>query len=157
MAARPKALSCEDFVKHLAGNRLRLTSQRAAIVEAVFHTNTHFTAEQLLTWARERDESVSRATIYRTLPLLVECGLVRELDFGSNQKLYDPNYSSHPDHNHIVCQDCGKIFEFESPRIEQIARQITDEMGFLLCSKQLRVTAHCETLKRTGSCQHKNG
>ncbi|MDC0144391.1 transcriptional repressor, partial [Verrucomicrobia bacterium] len=60
----------------LEQKNLRITAQRRAIVDTVFGTDQHFTAEQLLEWARERDKSVSRATVYRTLPLLTESGLV---------------------------------------------------------------------------------
>src|SRR5512132_1279562 len=101
-----------------------MTAQRQAIIEAVFSTEQHFTAEQLLDWSRERDKSVSRATVYRTLPLLTESGLVREMDFGKDHKFYDPNYADHPYHNHIICQDCEKIVEFESEKIARLESEI---------------------------------
>ena len=73
----------------LAGRQLRVTAQRQAIIDTVFSTEEHFTADQLLEWSQQRDRSVSRATVYRTLPLLTESGLVRELDFGRDHKVYD--------------------------------------------------------------------
>ncbi len=100
----------------LTQKNLRLTAQRQAIIETAFSTRKHFTAEQLLEWSRRRDKSVSRATVYRTLPLLTESGLVREMDFGKDYKFYDPNYAEHPHHNHIICQDCEKIVEFDSAK-----------------------------------------
>ena len=63
-----------DFLQH---KKLRITAQRRAIIESAFETEEHFSAEQLLAWSRRRDKSVSRATVYRTLPLLTESGLVR--------------------------------------------------------------------------------
>ena len=81
-----KTCARERFLDFLARKNLRLTGQRRAIIEAVFGTEKHFTAEELLKWARRRDESVSRATVYRTLPLLTESGLVREMDFGKDHK-----------------------------------------------------------------------
>src|SRR5690242_12603179 len=99
----------QRFIEFLAEKSLRFTAQRQAIIETVFATEQHFTAEQLLEWSRRRDKSVSRATVYRTLPLLTESGLVREIDFGKDYKFYDPNYAEHPRHNHIVCQDCQRI------------------------------------------------
>ena len=80
------------FIDFLTQKNLRLTSQRHAIIESVFSTQQHFTAEQLLEWSRARDKSVSRATVYRTLPLLTESGLLREMDFGKDYKFYDLNY-----------------------------------------------------------------
>ncbi|HEX8310100.1 MAG TPA: transcriptional repressor, partial [Chthoniobacteraceae bacterium] len=69
---------------------LRKTGQRDAIIEAAFSTTEHYTAEDLLLLARQIDPAVSRATVYRTLPLLVESGLLKEMDFGKDYKYYDP-------------------------------------------------------------------
>ena len=118
------------FLDFLAHKNLRVTAQRQAIVDTVFGTDQHFTAEQLLEWSRQRDKSVSRATVYRTLPLLTESGLVREMDFGKDYKFYDPNYAEHPNHNHIICNDCEKIVEFESHKIEKLESEITRRLGF---------------------------
>ena len=109
MSVADKSSAKEKFMGFLAQKNLRVTSQRQAIIDTVFSTDKHFTAEQLLTWSRRRDRSVSRATVYRTLPLLTESGLVREMDFGKDYKFYDPNYADHPNHNHIICNDCERI------------------------------------------------
>lgn len=130
--------------------------QRMAIIDTVFRTEEHFTAEQLLEWSREKDHSVSRATVYRTLPLLTESGLVREMDFGKDYKFYDPNYADHPNHNHIICQDCERIVEFESEKIEQLEDEITHNLGFSLKSQRIQITANCEELKKLGSCRNKD-
>ena len=145
----------EEFLKFLEEKNLRITSQRRAIVETVFSTDQHFTAEQLLEWAKERDSSVSRATVYRTLPLLTESGLVHEMDFGKDYKIYDPNYADHPNHNHIICDDCDKIVEFESDRLDQLENEISNELGFKVKSQQLRINASCEEMKRLCACKNK--
>jgi len=142
-------------MEFLSRKCLRVTAQRQAIIETVFSTDQHFTAEQLLEWARERDRSVSRATVYRTLPLLTESGLVREMDFGKDRKFYDPNYAEHPNHNHIICQDCEKIVEFESEKIAKLEDEISHKLGFALKSQRLQITATCEELKKLGACRHK--
>ncbi len=126
-----------------------------AIIDTVFSTEEHFTAEQLLEWSRERDQSVSRATVYRTLPLLTESGLVKEMDFGKDHKYYDPNYAEHPNHNHIICQDCDRIVEFESEKIERLEDEITNNLGFSLKSQRIQINANCEELKKMGSCRNK--
>lgn len=143
------------FVAFLGRKKLRVTAQRAAIIDAAFSTDKHFTAEELLDWSRDRDKSVSRATIYRTLPLLTESGLVREMDFGKDRKIYDPNYAEHPNHNHIICVDCEKILEFDSDKIARLQDEIAHEMGFRIKSQRLQITAACETLRRQGSCKNK--
>jgi len=139
----------------LAKKNLRITSQRQAIVDTVFSTDQHFTAEQLLEWSRLKDKSVSRATVYRTLPLLTESGLVHEMDFGKDYKFYDPNYADHPNHNHLICQDCEKIVEFESNKIEEIESEISHRLGFSMKSQRLQISASCDELKRLGACKNK--
>ena len=133
-----------------------MTAQRRAIIDSVFSTEEHFTAEQLLEWSRRLDKSVSRATIYRTLPLLTECGLLREMDFGKDYKFYDPNYRTHPNHNHIICQDCEKIVEFESEKIDELEDEITNKLGFKVKSQRLQITASCEEFKKRGACNKKH-
>ena len=147
----------ERFLDFLGRRHLRLTGPRRAIIETVFSTEKHFTAEELLRWARVRDNSVSRATVYRTLPLLTESGLVREMDFGKDQKYYDPNYAEHPHHNHIICLDCGKIIEFESRKIEQLGDEISRRLGFVPKAHRLQITATCEQFRKLGTCPKRNG
>src|ERR1051326_7079520 len=141
------------FLDFLAGKNLRVTAQRRVIIDTAFGTQQHFTAEQLLAWSRQRDRSVSRATVYRTLPLLTESGLVREMDFGKAYKFYDPNYAEHPHHNHIICQDCEKIVEFESEKIEKLENEISQRLGFSVKTHRLQITASCEELKKLGACK----
>src|SRR6202021_1293315 len=137
MPAADKIGAKEKFMHFLAHKNLRITSQRQAIVDTVFSTDQHFTAEQLLEWSRQRDKSVSRATVYRTLPLLTESGLVREMDFGKDYKFYDPNYAEHPNHNHIICNDCEKIVEFESDKIDKLENEISHKLGFAVKAQRL--------------------
>ena len=155
MPETDRSAAKEKFLNFLDQKNLRITSQRRAIVDTVFGTDLHFTAEQLLEWARAKDSSVSRATVYRTLPLLTESGLVHEMDFGKDYKIYDPNYADHPNHNHIICDDCDKIVEFESDRLEALETEISSKLGFEVNSQQLRINASCEEMKRLGACKNK--
>src|SRR5213594_3992570 len=155
MAATEKPAAKQKFMEFLDRKNLRLTSQRQAIIDSVFSTEEHFTAEQLLEWSRRRDQAVSRATVYRTLPLLTESGLVREMDFGKDYKFYDPNYADHPEHGHIVCQDCEKIVEFESHKIRKLEKEISRKFGFSIRAQRLQITGACEQLKQRGSCPGK--
>src|SRR4051812_42492057 len=81
----------ETFRKFLTQKGLRVTNQRLAIFDAAFAQKEHFTAEQLLDYARVIDDSVSRATVYRTLPIMTESALLREVDIGTGEKFYRPN------------------------------------------------------------------
>jgi Fur family ferric uptake transcriptional regulator len=141
-----------DYLLHKG---LRKTAPREAIIEAAFGTTEHYTAEELLTMARKIDPRVSRATVYRTLPLLVECGVLKELDFGKDYKFYDPNYIDHPGHNHLICLDCSKVVEFEDRNIDTIEDCITKRLGFTPAMKVLRIEANCDELKRRGVCEHR--
>lgn len=156
MPVAEKETAKQRFLEFLESKALRLTSQRQVIVDTVFSTEQHFTAEQLLEWSRARDRSISRATVYRTLPLLTESGLVRELDLGKDQKVYDPNYADHPNHNHIICHDCDRIVEFESEKLERLESEITRNLGFSLKAQRLQISASCDELKKAGTCKNKN-
>ena len=139
----------------LARKGFRKTAQRDAIIEAAFSTQQHYTAEELLAMAKAIEKSVSRATVYRTLPLLVESGVLREMDFGKGQTFYDPNFNDHPTHNHLICVDCDKIVEFEDKNIETLENCITKRLGFSPASKIVRIEAKCDQLKLHGVCKNR--
>jgi Fur family ferric uptake transcriptional regulator len=156
MASPAKLAARKRFLDFLEQKQFRITAQRRAIIDVVFDTEEHFTAEQLLEWSRKKDKSVSRATVYRTLPLLTESGMVREMDFGKDYKFYDPNYADHPNHNHIICQDCEKIVEFDDDKIEKLEEEISQRLGFSVKSHRLQITGSCEELKKRGACKKKD-
>jgi Fur family ferric uptake transcriptional regulator len=142
----------EKILVYMANNGLRITSQRKAIIQAAFSTNDHYTAEELLERSRKLDSSVSRATVYRTLPVLVDSGLLRELDLGKDFKYYDPNYVNHPNHNHIVCTDCEKIVEFEDHCLDVRESVLATSLGFKPKAVRLRIEAACVELAKKGAC-----
>jgi Fur family ferric uptake transcriptional regulator len=145
----------ERIYEFLDQQGLRRTAQREAIINAAFGTTEHYTAEELLTMARKLDPSVSRATVYRTLPLLVESGTLREMDFGLDHRVYDPNYNDHPNHNHLICSDCARIIEFEDVHIDTLEQCISKRLGFTPLSKTVRIQATCDALARTGVCANR--
>ena len=150
-----KTATKKKFLEFVQSKKLRLTAQRQAIIDAAFATDQHFTAEELIKWARRRDPSVSRATVYRTLPLLTESGLVKEMDFGRDFKYYDPNYAAHPNHNHIICKDCNKIVEFDSRKIDEMEEEVTRDLGFSIQSCRVQIVANCEQFRRLGFCERR--
>lgn len=145
----------ESVYEYLAEHGLRRTVQREAIIEAVLATREHFHAEELLDMAKKIEPSVSRATVYRTLPLLVKSGLLRELDLGKDVMFYDPNFVEHPTHNHLICIDCDKIIEFEDPNMELLENCITRRLGFEPANKHVRIEGRCDELKMRGACRNK--
>ena len=149
----------EKFREYLASRSRpqRYTDQQRDMVKYIFSKHNHFDADQLIEEMKQKGFQVSRATIYRTLPLLTASGLVREMDFGKDFKYYDPNYADHPNHNHIICQDCDKIVEFESEKIEKLENEISHRLGFSVKAHRLQITATCEELKKLGACKKKSG
>lgn len=131
----------ETFKVYLAKKGLRVTCQRLAILEAAFSLEEHFTAEELLERARMIDKSVSRATIYRTLPILTESELVREIDVGRDYKFYLASHGKHIDKAQVVDVESDKIYEIDAPFLEWYARSIAEKVGLEPVSQRLQVQA----------------
>lgn len=139
----------------LTSQGLRQTKQREVVIEAAFATDEHFSAEDLLRRVRKIDRTVSRATVYRSLALLVESGLLREVDLGREQTYYDPNFLEKPQHNHLICKDCDRVVEFEDEHIALLEDCITRRLGFRPATKSIRIEANCEELARMGTCRNR--
>lgn len=144
----------KKFEEYISERGMRRTSQRDVIVDAAFESDDHFTAEELLTKARKLDPKTSRATLYRTISLLVECGLLREIDLGRDERVYDPNFFDSPDHNHLICVDCGKVIEFADDNVAVLVDCITRRLGFRPSSKSMRIEACCDKLRSEGICEN---
>ena len=130
---------------------LRKTIQREAIIQAAFSTGQHFTAEELIDMARRIEPTVSRATVYRTLPLLVEGGMLKAVDVDKGHQTYDPNFARKPHHCHIVCVDCGRVIEFEDHYLETLQDCIAKRLGFTPVAKSVRIEASCDKK----NCKHR--
>lgn len=132
-----------QFERFLKTRALKLTHQRRRIFERVFATHEHFSAETLYGWMRaETGSAVSRATVYRTLSLLVEGEFLETLDAGKGELLYE-HVLGHRHHDHLVCIDCGKIEEFSDERIETAQREAALRKGFTLQYHNLRLFGNC--------------
>jgi len=131
---------------------LRRTQQRDRIIAEVFSRDEHFSAEELFDRVRKSDENASRATVYRTLSLLVEADLLRQIDLGDDHTTYDPNFVDKPSHNHLLCIDCGKVVEFEDSGIEVLSECVTRRHGFHAVRQSVKIEATCEQLRKNGRC-----
>ncbi len=148
--------SRDKFKAFLVAKGLRPTSQRLAIFDAAFAQNEHFTAEELLANARALDESVSRATVYRTLPILTGSALLREIDIGKNIKYYAPSREDNGQQAQVICIDCDKIFEINAPFMDWYGNTVSSKLGLTPVSQRLQVSAHCNAFQTTGHCAHRN-
>lgn len=133
----------ERFREHLQMASLPVTSQRLRIARIVFNTHHHVSADEIMERLRVEGEAVGKATVYRTLALLVEAGLIREHDFGEGFRRYEPS-PTRPDHEHLVCTRCGKVIEFEAPEIAGIESEIADRHRFLPNHHKVEIYGLCE-------------
>jgi Fur family ferric uptake transcriptional regulator len=131
------------FERFLKARGLKLTPQRRRIFERAFQTHEHFSAERMYGWLRqEPGPKVSRATVYRTLQLLVDGGFVEGLDAGRGELVYE-HVLGHAHHDHMLCLDCGRIEEFQDERIEDLQLEAARKKGFELVSHDLRLLGRC--------------
>ncbi|MGB6034239.1 MAG: transcriptional repressor, partial [Bacteroidota bacterium] len=116
-----------DFLKHRG--RLRATPERYAILDAVLLTQGHFDAETLYYRLVTNGVKVSKATVYNTLDLLLECGLVSKYRFAEKTSRYEKAFGR-PHHHHLICLNCGDIIEFVNEKLERIQDDVCQEKSF---------------------------
>lgn len=149
MTAPPIQPDTEDpwttFRDFLSSRGLRITNQRHAIFKAAYEYEQHFTAEDLLDRARQIDRTVSRATTYRTLPILVESGLIREVDIGKDYKYYMAHHSADTFKAQVICLDDDRIYEVDAPFMEWYGKAVAAKLGLEVVSQRLQVQAKHRT------------
>ena len=138
----------ESFSDFLMSKGLRMTGQRKGVFEALFKQSGHFTAEQLLKDAQSLDDTVSRATVYRCLPLLVESGVIRKIDVGQDNKFYALNGSSETFKAQVICSNCEKIFDIDAPFMEWYGKNVSEKLGLDVKDQRLQVHAECPQFKK---------
>lgn len=128
------------FIDYLEKNNQRRTVERYAILEEIYSIKSHFDADELYLRMNNKKYRVSRATVYNTLELLVDSGLVKKHQFGKNTSLFEQAYG-YKQHDHMICTKCEKVLEFCDPRIQQISSTMGGLLNMNVVSHSLHLFA----------------
>ena len=145
-------MTVEGIRDSLQRRGVRLTRQRQILLELIDRTGLHLDAERLYQMAREKDAKLNRVTVYRTLKMLKDTGLVDELDlmhFGGDQHYYETRMKQ--EHAHVICLRCGKVEEFFGEPLQKLRRQIESHFGFQIVLARTEIggyCSHCQELRR---------
>ena len=137
----------EVFLDHIQKKGLKRTAQRDLILDVFLRSERHLSNEDLYRLVQEQDASVGQTTVYRTLKLLTDAGLAREVRFGDGRTHYEHNYK-HEHHDHMICSECGKIIEFYSAELEALQDAMAAKHRFEISQHLLRIIGICAECRR---------
>jgi len=149
---QPEALF-EEALGFLREGGYRVTKPREVILRAAISFTGPFHAEDLLAKAREIDRLISLATVYRTLPMLLDSRLIREVELNREHRYYEVNREQSPAAFHIVCTDCGQVFQVQDECITLRERFLANRLGFKPSKLNVRIEAACLDLLQLGECR----
>jgi Fur family ferric uptake transcriptional regulator len=144
MDGYPKVMPASGIQDSLRLRGVRLTRQRRILLDLIDQSGRHLDAESLYDLAKEQDPKLNRVTVYRTLKLLKESGLVDELDlmhWRGDQHYYETRLKQ--EHAHIICLRCGKVEEFFGEPIQDLRRQVETDLGFEIVLARTEIGGYC--------------
>lgn len=138
------------FREFITGKGLKFTTERRLILRQVFSIHQHFEADDISDGLKMAGQRVSRASIYRTLPLLVGSGLLRQVHSSEKHSHYEHIFG-HKHHDHLICNECGATIEFSHKKIEEMQNRICEQHGFLATSHKLEIVGICKECRERKS------
>ena len=151
---QPDALF-QEALNYLKEGGFRVTKPREVIVRAAVSFTDPFHAEDLLAKARQLDRLISLATIYRTLPMMLDSRLIREVELNREHRYYEVNREQSPAAFHIVCVDCKQVIQVQDECITLRERFLANSLGFKPLKLSVRIEATCLDLQEKGSCERR--
>lgn len=133
----------KSFAKYLSSKNLKLTEERKVVLREIFLHPGHLEAEDLWHNLRKKNKRASRATVYRTLDLLVDSEMVRKVDLGHGHSHYE-HVLGYAHHEHMICLKCGKVIEFSDEAMEKALNQLCKKKKFGHTSHRFEILGHCE-------------
>ena len=146
----PRQAARQRLAQFMEAQGKRNTRQRDLIVDIFLEAEGHLTLNELLRLVQDRDDRVGFATVYRTMKLLAEAGVAEELKFGEGQTRYELAHADEH-HDHIICQTCGTIFEFEDHEIEALQDRIAKRFGLEVTDHRHEIYGKCTR----ENCEHR--
>ncbi|RMA97270.1 Fur family transcriptional regulator [Hydrogenothermus marinus] len=137
-----KSFAKKEFKKFIKEKGLKFTSQREKVLDEILNTKGHFEIEDIVQKIKNKNVNVSRATVYRTLNILKEIGIVTEVIKFNNKTIYEISLKEH--HDHLICTNCGKIIEFQEKEIEELQDKICEIYGFKPTFHRLEIFGLCK-------------
>jgi Fur family ferric uptake transcriptional regulator len=147
----------DEALSYLKAGGFRLTKPREVIVRAAVAFTEPFNAEDLLARARQLDPETSLATTYRTLPMLLDSHLIREVDLNREHRYYEVNREQSPAAFHIICADCEQVIQVQDECIMLRERFLANSLGFKPIKLNVRIKATCLDLHEKGTCERRAG
>jgi Fur family ferric uptake transcriptional regulator len=142
--------SASLFKRYLKEQQLPVTHQRLVVAEVVLSSPEHLSVDEIESRLRAGGDRIGKATIYRTLDLLVRSKLLAEHDFGEGFKRYESRLSPEPDHQHLICLECGKVIEFQASEVRVAEARVTAEHGFRPTRHRLEIYGLCRECQESG-------